>query len=454
MAMRPRTFAVALLVAPALALAQRTYIEVGSPNFQPLPIAVPLFRGETGAESASAELTRVLRNDLALSGIFDVLDPKGFLADPGEGLSADQISFHRWIDVGAEALVKAKVRSRPDQTTSEFHLFETRASREALFQVYEAPPGSTRQLAHHFADDIVQYYTREPGIFRTHILAVRKLPRGRELVAYDVDGQHSEVLYRDPDIVLLPTWRPDGQALLFTSYRGDRPSLWTLDLATRKARQLFDFGDLTTGGVYSPDGRLIAFTASVNGNSDIWVANADGSGPHRLTTDPAIDGSPSWSPDGKRICFVSNRSGNPHLYLMNADGSSQRRLTFQGNYNQAPRWSPRGDLIVFTARDERKVFDVFTVSPETGTIQRVTQDQGRTNEEATWAPNGRLLVFTSDRKGRPQMVISTVNGERQVMVTHENAGLSTPAWGPIMVSGQKSAHLTSESGAQGPAKPE
>ena len=425
-----RALALALLCAPAAALAQRTYIEVGSPNFQPLPIAAAPFHYEPGAQGEAAELWQVLRSDLALSGIFDVLDPKGFLADPGEGLTASTIRFTRWSDVGAEGLVKALVRKTPADTSGEFHLFEVRAGREVLFQVHKSPSLSARLLAHQFADDIIQYYTREPGVFQTRILALRKAARGREIVAFDVDGQRPEVLYREAGIVLLPSWRPDGKAILFTAYRGGRAELWTLDLATRKPRRLLATGDLVSGGVYSPDGQHIAFTASQDGNSDVWVANADGSGAHRLTTDPAIDSSPTWAPDGKRICFVSTRSGNAHLYLMGADGSNQRRLTFQGNYNQTPRWSPRGDLIAFTARDERKVFDVFTVSPETGKIQRVTQDQGRTNEEPTWAPNGRLLAFTTDRQGRPQLVVSSPNGDRQTVVTRDDAELSTPSWGP------------------------
>jgi TolB protein len=426
-----RTLTLALIVVPSLALAQRTYIEVGSPNFQPLPIAVPPFAHETGAQAEAAELFQVLRSDLTLSGIFDLLDPKGFLADSGEGLTAPTIRFARWTDVGAEGLVKAMVRKTSTEIGGEFHLFEVRAGREVLFQVHRGPTTAARQLAHRFANDVIQYYTREPGIFLTRILALKKTARGREIVAYDVDGQRTEVLFRDSGIVLLPVWRPDGKAILFTSYRGGRPELWTLELATRRQHRLLAVGDLITGGVYSPDGRKIAFTASQDGNSDVWVANADGSGAHRLTTDPAIDGSPTWAPDAKRICFVSNRAGNPHLYVMNANGSDQRRLTFQGNYNQTPRWSPRGDLVAFTARDERKVFDVFTVSPETGKIQRVSQDQGRTNEQPTWAPNGRLLAFTSDREGRPQLVISSPTGDRQTVVTREESEISTPEWGPL-----------------------
>jgi len=116
---------------------------------------------------------------------------------------------------------------------------------------------------------------------------------------------------------------------------------------------------------------------------------------------------------------------------MNADGTDQRRLTFKGNYNQTPRWSPRGDQIAFTARDERKAFDVFLVSPETGRISRVTQDQGMTNEEPSWAPGGRLLVLMSDRGGRSQLVVANPTGDRQRVVTSDAAGMSAPAWGPV-----------------------
>jgi TolB protein len=331
--------------------------------------------------------------------------------------------------VGAEGLIKASVKRGAD-LSAEFHLFDVRAGRELLGVTHRGPPDGARHLAHRFADDVVRQYTREPGIFGTRIAAFRKQGDARELVVMDVDGQRAEVVYRD-EMALLPSWRPDGKAVLFTSFRDGRPDLWEVEVATRRYRRVLSLGDLTTGGAYSPDGKRIAFAASSGGNSDVWVCNADGSDPRRLTTDPATDSSPSWSPDGKRIAFVSNRSGHPHIYVMAADGSEQRRLTFDGKYNQTPHWSPRGDLIAFTARDERRAFDVFTVSPETGRIQRVTQDQGITNQEPSWAPSGRLMVFSTDRKGGSQLVISTPSGDRQTVITSGAAELETPVWGPF-----------------------
>jgi TolB protein len=418
--------AVLALGAAGPARADRPRVVVDSPDFRPLPLAVPAFLAD-GDARAAAEAVEVLRGDLALSGFFEILDPRGFLADPGEGLSAPSIKFGRWVAVGAEGLVKARLRGDGRGLAADLRLHDVQAGREVLQRNLTAP--DARALGHRMADELVRHYTGEPGVFRTHLVAVRRTRETRELVLFDADGKNPRVLLSETALLLMPSWHPDGDRILVTSYRSGRPELWVYRLSDRSFRRL-PTGHVAMGGAFSPDGTRLAFAAVDGADTDVWVSAADGSGARRLTTSAALDLSPAWSPDGRRIAFVSDRSGTPQLFVMNADGSEQRRLTFQGNYNQTPQWSARGDLIAFTARDERKVFDVFVVAPDTGRIQRITQDQGRTNEEPTWAPNGRLLAFTSDRGGAPQLVISDARGERQVVVS-SGAELATPAWGPL-----------------------
>jgi TolB protein len=429
---RPRTalvLALALGAAPGLAQERPTLV-IGAPSFQPLPIAVAAFQGE-GEARAAQETTEVVRGDLTLSGLFDVLDPKGFLADPSEGFAASSIRFARWADVGAEGLVRARVRREGAYFVGDLHVYEVRAGREVLVKTVRAPAATPRAVGHRIADEIVRHYTREPGVFSTHIAAIRKARGAFELVLFDADGKNPRVLLSDRTILLTPAWRPDGKEILVTSYRGGRPEIWSFRLADMSFRRVGHVAN-AMGGVYSPDGTRIAFTATEGGNSDVWVMAADGSNARRLTKEPALDLSPAWSPDGKRIAFVSDRAGTPQIYLMNAaNGSGVRRLTFQGNYNQTPQWSPRGDLVAFTARDERKVFDVFAIAPDSGKIDRLTQDQGRTNEEPSWAPNGRLIVFRTDRAGSAQLVVSDPKGERQTAIAGGAGELSAPAWGPL-----------------------
>ncbi len=426
----PRAAAVLLLAlaAPTAHAQQRQTIVIGSPDFQPLPIAVAEFQGE--GDLRGREIAEVVRSDLALSGLFDVLDPKGFLADPAEGYAAPSIRFTRWVDVGAEGLAKARLRRGAGRLEGELHVYEVRAGREVLATTVHASGSEPRALAHRIADEIVRHYTREPGVFSTRIAAIRKARGISELVLFDADGKNPRVLLSERSILLTPAWRPDGKEILVTSYRGGRPEIWSYRLQDKAFRRLAPIPN-AMGGVYSPDGTRIAFTASEGGNSDVWVMNADGTAARRLTRDAAIDLSPSWSPDGKRLAFVSDRAGTPQLYVMSVDGSEARRLTFQGNYNQTPQWSPRGDSVAFTARDERKVFDVFVISPDSGRIDRLTQDQGRTNEEPSWAPNGRLVVFRTDRNGAAQLVVSDPRGERQTVIAGGVGDLSAPAWGPL-----------------------
>jgi TolB protein len=434
MNLRSLTFALATalpLSALAATATDRPAIVVGSPDFRPLPIAVAAFTGEGDAAAAAGEATSTVRSDLALSGLFDVLDPKGYLADPNEGVAVATVAFRRWADVGADGLVKATVRADGNDLVGELHLYEVRAGREVLARTLRAPAGLARALAHGMSDEIVRYYTHEPGVFSTRIAAVRKANDQYQLVVVDVDGQNPQVLLSEKEILLLPAWRPDGSEILVTSYRTGRPELWVYRFADRSFRSLGHRGN-TMGGAYSPDGKRIVYCQSEGPNTDIWVMNADGSNARRLTKDPSIDVSPTWSPDGTKIAFASDRAGSPQLYVMNADGSGVRRLTFQGNYNQEPSWSPRGDAIAFTARDERKVFDVFWVTPDKGVISRITQDQGRTNEQPSYAPNGRLMVFRTDRNGFGQLVVSDAKGNRQAVVLGSSgADLLSPAWGPL-----------------------
>ncbi len=290
-----------------------------------------------------------------------------------------------------------------------------------------------RQLAHRFGDDVVRYFTQEPGIFQTRIAYVRETEAGKQIMVSDWDGANAQTL-TGASINLLPAWTPDGKTIAFTSFRdGAGAHIFAVEVATRQIRPLVLMGDFATGAAYAPDGLKFLFSASLDDNTDVYVAQADGRVGRRLTDARGIDISASWSPDGKRVAFVSERAGTPQIYTMLADGSDVRRLTFQGNYNQEPAWSPKGDLIAFSGRDEHRVFDLYTVAVEGGKVARLTQNQG-TNEKPSWAPNGRYIIFSSTRGGRRQLWVMQPDGSNQRAVTSEKLGASDPAWGPLPAS--------------------
>src|SRR5262249_23708073 len=54
-------------------------------------------------------------------------------------------------------------------------------------------------------------------------------------------------------------------------------------------------------GSYSPDGQQIIFTSFRDGDADIYIMDTDGKNAHRVVGAKGYDGGPFFSPDGKRI---------------------------------------------------------------------------------------------------------------------------------------------------------
>ena len=415
-----------LALALLLAAVDRPVIDLSGGRVQPLPMAIarPL-----GATDAGPVVETVLSQDFDRSGLFRLLDPASFLAPASEGLAG--FDYLKWQAVGAQALVKMSCDAGAGaEVKCDMRLYDVSRGQELLHGSYSAPRQGLRLLAHRFGDDVVRYFTREPGVFQTRIAWVRESEAGKQIVSSEWDGFAPQPL-TGASINLLPSWAPDGKSIAFSSFReGTGAHLFVVDVATQKIRPLVLSGDFATGASWSPDGSRLLFSSSLNDNSDVYVAQADGSGAKRITDSRGIDISASWSPDGKRVAFVSERAGTPQVYTMAADGSDVRRLTFQGNYNQEPAWSPKGDLIAFSGRDEHRVFDLYTVAVDSGKVTRLTQNQG-TNEKPSWAPNGRYLLFSSTRTGKRQIWMTQPDGGNHRQVTSEKGGASDPSWGPL-----------------------
>jgi TolB protein len=418
--------ALLMLAAPMTARAARPVIDLSGGRVQayPLALARPL-----GAQEPGLAIQGVLGQDFERSGLFKLLDPASFLSPASEGLTG--IDFSKWQTVGAQALVKMSCEAANENVTCDLRLYDVTRGQETLHGTYSASKNSLRQIGHRFGDDVVRFFTQEPGIFQTRIAYVRESEAGKQIVSADWDGFNPQAL-TGASINLLPAWTPDAKLIAFTSFRdGAGAHIFTVDPASRQIKPLVLMGDFATGAAYAPDGSKFLFSASVDDNTDVYVSQPDGSAGRRLTDARGIDISASWSPDGKRIAFVSERAGSPQIYTMLADGTDVRRLTYQGNYNQEPAWSPKGDLIAFSGRDEHRVFDLYTVAIESGKVTRLTQSAG-TNEKPAWAPNGRYLLFSSTRSGHRQIWMMQPDGSNPHQVSNEKTGASDPAWGPLL----------------------
>jgi len=404
-------------------------ITIAGPGKKLFPIAIPDFLVGAGAGSAATEAVEVLRADLEASGYFKLLDPRSFLAEKGEGIEASDIDFEKWFSVGAQGLVKGAARVDGGNVRLEMRLHVDAKHVAVPKRSWKGSPSDVRKAVHAFSNEVVRYFTGEPGIFGSRIAYVRKLGKGRkEVYASEMDGHDPRPMTSNGSVNILPMWGKGGGGVFYTSFVGGNADLWFK--SGKKAKKVSSRSGLNVAADVSPTTGLLAATLSIDGNSEIYLLSDSGKIVRRLTKHKGIDTSPSFSPDGKRIAFVSDRHGTPQIWVMNVDGSGVRRLTYRGSYNQSPDWSPRRDgKIVFSARDERFSYDIFAVDPKTGEIERLTMDEG-VNEEPTFSPDGRYITFSSRRDGSGYRIfVMNSEGSNQHPIT-KGSGSKSPTWGP------------------------
>ncbi|WP_428269565.1 Tol-Pal system beta propeller repeat protein TolB [Haliangium sp.] len=417
----------ALGVAAAMAEQQSAVvIELENPKRGLYPIAVP--RGVNSDPSLTLEAQEVISFDLRVSGWFDVLDTRSFLADLQlEGLG---IGTQSWKNVGAFGVVKYQVTRGPDGIVFEGRLYEVeKGTSPVLSRRYEG--SSLRPLAHRWCNEVVAYYTGEQGFFGSKIAFVSRRRGSKQVMVMDFDGNGVRSVTRTSSINILPAWSPDGTRLAFTSYMRNNPDLYIVGAGGGRPRRVSKYPGMNTGASWSPDGSKIALTLSKDGDPEIYVIRADtGDIVARLTDDRAIDTSPVWSPSGREIAFVSDRHGGPQIFVMNADGSNQRRVSQNGSYNTTPVWSPRKDkrVLAYTTRDEGH-YDIVTLDLDTNEMVRITQNQG-SNEEPSFSPNGRAIAFASNRREGAGIYVANADGSGEHLRVYSGYATSVD-WGPM-----------------------
>lgn len=411
----------------AWAQSEGVVIDVSGARRSAYPLAVPL---GVASDPASAKLVQEVASfDMSVAGPFKVLDPAAFLADLGsEGLG---IVPQKWKDAGAYGVIKYRVTSSGDGVELEFRLFEvSKGTEPRMSRRYTGKKADVRRITHSFCNEVVKYYTGEPGFFGSKIAFEAKRRGQSQVMAMDFDGASAYSVSKNSSINKLPAWSRSGGEILYTSYMRNNPDLYVVSAGGGRAKRVSSHKGMNTGGSWSPDGSQIAVTLSRDGNPEIYIVRAsDGSVVRRLTNDRGIDTSPAWSPDGQDIAFVSDREGGPQVFVVSASGGGARRVSTVGNYNTTPTWSPRkgSRVIAYTTRDGGS-YDIVTLDLDSKKMTRVTQGEG-SNEEPSFSPNGRAIAFASNRSAGSGVYIANADGTGKAVRVWSGAATGVD-WGP------------------------
>jgi len=366
---------------------------------------------------ADGKLGDLLRKNAKLSAGFEVLDRRSI---PAALIRSNAFDPKAWESMGADVAILAQTQGSQIRMS----LFEvSKGNRAVVSKRYAA--SDPYSAANNFMNDVVAYYTGEPGVFGSRIAFVRTRRNptiSKNIQTVEMNGERGASVTNNRSLNILPSITPGGQ-VLYTSYAKRNPDLW-ISKSGGEGTRLSKYPGLNLGGEMSPDGGSIVLALSKDGNSEIYTLDRGGNIKSRLTNHPGIDGSPSWSAAGQ-IAFVSNRAGSPQIYRMSASGGAATRVTSSGKYNQSPDWNhgrDRGQWLVYSARDSANRYDIFKIDVRTSKIVRLTQSPGR-NLDPSWSPDGRLIAYSRDGG----IFVANEDGNNNVQIVR---GASNPDWGP------------------------
>ena len=138
---------------------------------------------------------------------------------------------------------------------------------------------------------------------------------------------------------------------------------------------MFDYHMGQTFGypLVSPDGQSVLFRSYRSGYFNYWLVPIGGGAPRPLAPEETDQTDAAWSPDGRHVVYGSNHNGTLGLCLAALDGSAPRRLvTPQIGVCSLPQFSPDGAHVAYLFQTPTAPLDLFVVSVADGSVRQLT----------------------------------------------------------------------------------
>ena len=195
----------------------KVYIDIDSPSFQQFPIAICDFQtpGENADKSAGSgiALTDDVKRYLSMTGIFNILNNKGFLEDknPYVVTGTETIRFPDWAMIGADYLLRGNITKNGNEIIVEGRLYDVTRGELLFNKKYNSQISEDKKVARTIASDILFALTGDEGEFNTKIAFVSKKQSQADIYTINYDGSEIKNVTDHKSIVIGPRWSPDGE---------------------------------------------------------------------------------------------------------------------------------------------------------------------------------------------------------------------------------------------------
>src|SRR5262245_61692235 len=189
---------------------------------------------------------------------------------------------------------------------------------------------------------------------REQIVFARVFPNAGQIGLFiaRADGSDEHRLLTGTAIDYDPVWSPDGSTIVFTSDREGSADLFRVNPDGSGIERLTDNPAYDDQAAFSPDGKQLVFVSTRSGGTcDLWTMDLASRRARALPPGACGDFRPSWWPDGRWIAFSSDRAatiGFAHgrweglhrvdVYVIHPDGTGLKRVNEHGEFCGSPKW--------------------------------------------------------------------------------------------------------------------
>jgi Tol biopolymer transport system component len=185
------------------------------------------------------------------------------------------------------------------------------------------------------------------------VAAVYVTPRNTDIVEYDLQTGRADTLAADPAADFLPSYSPDGNSIVFNSYRTGGSDVYLYDRRLNALRRLTSFDGYDAHAQFSPDAAQVVFHRQTAGaNYDLVLLDLATGAERMLGAAPGEEAYPAFSPDGRYIVYSDDRArpGTTSLYVLQMSDRSSTRLLADTAAATYASWSANGRHIYFVSR--------------------------------------------------------------------------------------------------------
>lgn len=373
------------------------------------------------------KISKVIEQDLNVSGHFDVLEEKVVLPfnerpnfvmlrnrniDLLVNLNTEQSSFG-----GLLVLVK---------------MYDINTGDLVLNQSFSSSKLDRYPFLGHRASIAINDYMKAPKIswmdkfviFSRYINAKQS-----EIVIADYTLTYQKTIIKG-GLNIFPKWADASQeSFYYTTYNRGKPTLVKSNLFTGQTTDIMSSDGMIVCSDVSSDGKKLLLTMSPQNQPDIYLYNTQTRIKTKITDYKGIDVGGSFIDDDSRIVFVSDRLKYPNIFAQTIGSRAVERLVYHGRNNSSA--TAHNNYIVYSSREgdnefSKNSFNLYLISTKDDFVRRLTTN-GR-NQFPKFSNDGESVLFVKTYQGKSSIGIIRLNYNKSFTFPLEGGNIQSIDW--------------------------